>query len=126
VHGSDGLDELTTTGSSFVAEWRDGAVHEFQVSPADADLPVARPIDLKGGDIATNVAAMRDLLAARHGPFRDAVVLNAAAALVVADRVADLREGAKLAGLSIDNGRARQVLDQLVAITQAPPAVAGR
>jgi anthranilate phosphoribosyltransferase len=125
VHGSDGLDELTTTGPTFVAEWRDGDVHEFEVSPADAGLPLARAEDLQGGDIATNVAAMRKLLAGGRGPFRDAVVLNAAAALVVAERVADLREGTRMASESIDSGRANQVLDRLVALTQSWSAGGG-
>jgi anthranilate phosphoribosyltransferase len=117
VHGSDGLDELTTTGSSYVAEWRDGGVHLFQVTPAEAGLPTARPEDLKGGDAATNAAAMRSLLAGERGPFRDAVVYNAGAALIVAGRVGNLREGAAMAADAIDRGRARAALDKLVEIS---------
>ena len=118
VHGSDGLDELTTTGPSFVAELKDGAVRTFEVSPADAGLPTARPEDLKGGDAETNAAAMRAMVGGERGPFRDAVIFNAAAALVVAGRAVDLADGAKLAAQSIDGGGARAALARLGAITQ--------
>jgi len=117
AHGSDGLDELTTTGPSWVAELREGAVRMFEVRPADAGLPLARPEDLRGGDAATNAAAMRLMLAGEPGAFRDAVVLNAAAALIIAGRATDLREGARLAADGIDSGRARRALERLVAIT---------
>lgn len=118
VHGSDGLDELTTTGPSFVAELKDGAVRTFEVSPADAGLLTAHPEDLKGGDAETNAAAMRAMVGGERGPFREAVIFNAAAALVVAGRAASLAEGAKLAAQSIDGGGARATLARLVAITQ--------
>jgi anthranilate phosphoribosyltransferase len=118
VHGSDGLDELTTTGPSFVAELKDGAVSTFEVSPAEAGLPSARPEDLKGGDAETNAAAMRAMVGGERGPFRDAVIFNAAAALVVADKARSLAEGAELAARSIDGGGARAALARLVAITQ--------
>lgn len=117
VHGSDGLDELTTVGPSFVAELDHGAVRTFEVSPADAGLPTARPEDLKGGDAETNAAAMRAMVGGEHGPFRDAVVFNAAAALIVAGRAQTLAEGAGLAAQSIDGGGARAALARLVAIT---------
>lgn len=117
VHGSDGLDELTTTGSSFVAEWHQGAVRLFEVAPSDAGLPTAQPQDLRGGDAATNAAAMRALLGGEHGPFRDAVVYNAAAALIVAGRAENLRDGAAMAADSIDTGRAHAALNRLVEIS---------
>ncbi|MDR3441021.1 anthranilate phosphoribosyltransferase [Telmatospirillum sp.] len=117
VHGSDGLDELTTTGPSSVAEWRDGRVHRFSVSPADAGLPQARPADLKGGDAAANAAALRRLLAGEKGAYRDIVLLNAAAALIVADAVSDLAAGVVMAARAIDQGSALATLDRLVAIT---------
>ncbi len=119
VHGEDGIDELTTTGRTYVAEWDDGAVRTFTVGPADAGLPIARPSDLKGGDGATNAAAMRAMIGGERGPFRDAVVLNAAAALIVAGRAATLVEGAVLAAAAIDDGRALATLDRLIAITTA-------
>ena len=117
VHGSDGLDELTTTGSSWVAALEDDAVRTFEVGPADAGLPLARPEDLRGGDAATNAAAMRAMLGGERGPFRDAVVYNAAAALIVAGRAAGLREGAEMAADALALGHARATLGRLVEIT---------
>ena len=125
VHGSDGLDELTTTGPSWVAEWRDGAVHLFEVTPADAGLPTARPADLKGGDAATNAAAMRALLGGERGPFRDAVVYNAGAALIIAGRAQGLQDGAAMAADAIDSGRARGALERLVEISTQARRAAG-
>lgn len=122
VHGSDGLDELTTTGPSFVAELADGMVRMFEVQPADAGLPTARPEDLKGGDAETNAAAMRALLDGEPSPFRDAVVLNAAAALIVAGRASSLGEGAAQAAAAIDGGHARAALRRLVEITNSASA----
>ena len=117
VHGSDGLDELTTTGPSTVAETRDGVVRTFQVTPEDAGLPRAHPEHLTGGDAATNAAAMKALLSGEKSPYRDIVVLNAAAALVVAGRSDTLSAGAARAALAIDEGEAMRVLDRMVAIT---------
>ncbi len=116
VHGSDGLDELTTTGPSHVVEYLNGAVSAFEVTPNDAGLPAARPEDLKGGTPEENAAALRAMLDGQPGPYRDVVVFNAAAALVVADKAGDLREGAALATASIDGGKAKAALDRLVAI----------
>jgi anthranilate phosphoribosyltransferase len=119
VHGHDGLDELTTTGSTDVAELKDGTIRTFEVTPADAGLPPAKLSELKGGDARTNAAAIRDLLAGKRGPFRDIVVLNAAAGLIVAGLVDDIASGARKAEASIDSGRAGTALDQLIAITNA-------
>ncbi len=123
VHGGDGLDELTTTGPSLVAEWRDGAVATFEVTPEAAGLARARPEDLKGGDATCNAAALTALLDGAPGPYRDIVLLNSAAALVVAGREPDLRAGAAAAAAAIDSRRAMAVLEKLVAITnrEAPP-----
>ncbi|CCQ73961.1 anthranilate phosphoribosyltransferase [Magnetospira sp. QH-2] len=117
VHGSDGLDELTTTGPSFVAELKDGAVAEFEVSPADAGLPMAAPEDLKGADPETNAKALRDVLGGTEGAYRDVVLLNAAASLVVADKAGDLKQGVAQAADSIESGKALAALDKLVALT---------
>jgi anthranilate phosphoribosyltransferase len=117
VHGNDGLDELTTTGATDVAEVKDGKVRVFEVKPADAGLPTATLADLKGGDATVNAAAIREVLAGKRGPFRDVVLLNAAAALIVGGRVNDLREGAALAAQSIDSGAAARALDRLVAVS---------
>ena len=119
VHGADGLDELTTTGTSHVAELRDGQVRTFDVTPHDAGLPTAVMDDLLGGDGAQNAQAIRDVLAGQAGAFRDIVVLNAAAALVVADKAPDLKAGAALAARSIDEGLAQACLDKLVAISNS-------
>lgn len=124
VHGSDGLDELTTTGPSWVAALEDGAVSTFEVGPADAGLPLARPEDLKGGDATTNAAAMIAMLGGEHGPFRDAVVYNASAALMVAGVVGDLRKGAEMAAEALACGHARATLDRLVEITNSAAPVA--
>jgi anthranilate phosphoribosyltransferase len=118
VHGSDGLDELTVTGESHVAEWHEGRVREFTVTPADAGLKLASPAALKGGDAAENAEALRDVLRGIGGPYRDAVLLNAAAALIVAEKAGELKEGVALAARSIDSGAAMAALEALVAITR--------
>lgn len=118
VHGQ-GLDELTTTGETEVAEWKDGAVRRFTVTPEDAGLPRASLDALRGGDAEENAAALRALLDGATGAYRDIVLLNAAAALVVADRAADLAEGAVMAAAVIDDGRAAKALADLVEATNA-------
>ena len=118
VHGQ-GLDELTTTGETEVAEWKDGAVRRFTVTPEDAGLPRADLAALRGGDAEENAAALRALLDGSTGAYRDIVLLNAAAALVVADRAADLAEGAAMAASVIDDGRAAKALVDLVEATNA-------
>ncbi len=119
VHGHDGLDELTTTGATTVAELKGGAVSVFEVTPADAGLQPAKLADLKGGDAKTNAAAIRDVLSGAKGPFRDIVLLNTAAALIVAGKAASLTDGVALAVHSIESGAARGALDKLIAITNA-------
>ncbi len=121
VHGSDGLDELTTTGVSYVAELKDGQVSGFEVSPEDAGIAIAKPEDLKGGTAEENAKAMRAMLDGEPGPFRDVVVYNAAASLVVAGKAGSLRDGVALAVAAIDEGKAKATLDKLVAITNANP-----
>src|SRR5918996_2942666 len=117
VHGADGLDELSTTGPSHVAELRDGRVRSFEESPEQAGLPRARRDDLRGGDATTNADALRALLDGVRGPYRDIVVLNAAAALIVAGRVEDLKAGVARSVDAIDSGAAKDVLRGLIAIT---------
>ena len=118
VHG-EGLDEMTTTGTTQVAEWRDGAVRLFNVTPEAVGLPRAALADLTGGDAETNAAAMRRLLTGETGPYRDIVLLNAAAALLVAEKVETLREGVAAAASAIDEGRAAAALARLVEATNA-------
>ena len=122
VHGSDGIDEITTTGATHVAELKDGAVREFEVTPEAAGLARADPAAIKGADAATNAAAITELLAGRPGPYRDIVLLNSAAALLVAGKAADLKAGAALAAQAIDSGKAKAVLAELVAISNRRPA----
>jgi anthranilate phosphoribosyltransferase len=117
VHGHDGLDELTTTGATDVAELKDGRIEVFEVTPADAGLAPAKLSDLKGGDEKANAGAIREVLAGKHTPLRDIAILNAAAALIVAGKVANLLDGAALAAQSIETGAARNALDKLVAIS---------
>ena len=117
VHGSDGLDELTVTGPSQVAEWHQGQVRTFTVTPEDFGLVRADPAALKGGEAAANATALRRVLEGATGAYRDIVLLNAAAALVVAGKAESLPEGMVLAARAIDGGAARDTLDRLVAIT---------
>ncbi|CAN5181721.1 anthranilate phosphoribosyltransferase [soil metagenome] len=119
VHGM-GLDELTTTGPTEVAEWKDGTVRRFTVTPADAGLPLTDIESLRGGDAETNAEALRALLAGTTGPYRDVVLLNAAAALIVADRAEDLKSGVALAAAAIDDGKAAAALEALARITSTP------
>ena len=121
VHG-DGLDELTTTGLSSVLELLDGEVRRFRVDPAELGLARATHADLVGGSPQENADAVRRVLAGEPGAHRDIAVLNAAAALVVADLAADLAEGVALAVASIDDGRAAAALDALVHVSQAQAA----
>jgi anthranilate phosphoribosyltransferase len=118
VHGADGLDELTTTGISHVAVLDAGIVSTFEISPRNAGLPEARLQDLIGGDAQENAAHLRAVLQGMQGPFRDIVLLNAAAALLVAGKATTLREGVALAAESIDSGKAKAVLDALVELSR--------
>ncbi len=118
VHG-DGLDEMTVTGDTNVAELKDGKIRTFTVSPQDAGLDTHTFEDLKGGDAHYNAAALREVLAGKPGAYRDVVLLNAAASLMVAGVASDLKEGVALAATSIDSGKANEVLEKLVATSNA-------
>ncbi|MGH6966245.1 MAG: anthranilate phosphoribosyltransferase [Phenylobacterium sp.] len=115
VHGG-GLDEMTTTGESSVAEFRDGQVRLFTITPEAVGLTRAALADLTGGAPAENAAALRRLLQGEAGAYRDIVLLNSAAAFLVGEKVETLREGVELAGAVIDDGRAQAALDKLVSI----------
>ena len=119
MHGSDGTDELTTTGPSFVSELKDGKVTNFEVGPEDAGLPIANFEDLKGGDAAYNAGAIHVMLDGEPSAYRDVVCFNAAAALLVADKVGNLKEGVELAVEAIDAGKAKNTLAKLVEITNS-------
>ena len=119
VHGSDGLDELTVTGTSHIAELSHGQIRRFSVSPVDAGLKLYRLDELFGGDAAANAAAMMRLFEGERGAYRDIVCLNAAGAFVVAGKTADLRAGVTMAQQAIDTGAARATLAKLVAASNA-------
>jgi anthranilate phosphoribosyltransferase len=119
VHGSDGLDEITTSGATSVAELKDGKIRTFDITPEDAGLPRAKPEALRGGDADHNAKALLDVLKGRPGPFRDVAVLNAAAALIVAGKAKDLKDGAAIATKAIDSGEAEGRLDRLIAVSCA-------
>jgi len=119
VHGSDGLDEITTTGPTFVAALENGSVRTFTIAPGDVGLPRAAAEALRGGDAPHNAAALRAVLAGARNAYRDVVALNAAAALVAAGHAADLGGGLALAERAIDTGEALARLERLVAVSQA-------
>src|SRR5690606_18625381 len=119
VHGSDGLDEMTTTGPTSVVALEDGRIRRFPVTPEDVGLARAAIADLRGGEAEHNAAALRAVLAGEKTPYRDIAVLNAAAGLVVAGKAADLREGVAAAEAALDSGAARATLERLVAASNA-------
>lgn len=118
VHG-DGLDEMTTAGTTKVAALKNGTIRTFDVTPEDAGLDRASAADLKGGDAEENATALRKVLAGKPSAYRDIVLLNAAASLVVAGKAKDLKEGAATAASSIDSGKAAEALDALVRVSNA-------
>ncbi|MBQ1099033.1 anthranilate phosphoribosyltransferase [Streptomyces sp. b94] len=120
VHGSDGLDEVTTTGPTHVAELGDGTVRTYEITPTSAGLPTAGAGDLQGGTPHDNARALLAVLEGARGPYRDIAVLNAAAALVAASHVNDFREAAVLAAKSVDSGQARACLTALIEASNSP------
>ena len=118
VHGIDGIDELSIAGVTKVAEVNSGTVTEFEVTPADAGLGTSPLSSLEGGAAEDNALAIRELLDGQEGPFRDCVVLNAAAGLHVLGLAADLKTGAAKASEALDNGSARATLNKLAAVSQ--------
>jgi anthranilate phosphoribosyltransferase len=117
VHGSDGLDEITTTGPTSVSALENGTVRSFEIAPEDVGLARVKPQALRGGDAATNAQAVQDVLEGKKTPFRDVALLNAAAALVVAGKADDLKSGVKLATESVDSGEAEGRLDRLIVVS---------
>ena len=120
VHGADGTDEITTTGPTYVAALQDGEITEFEISPDQAGIPMATLADLKGGEAEENAAALKALLQGAAGAYRDVVLFNAAAALVIAGKVSDLPAGVAMAAGSIDGGQAMEKLRRLIEITNRP------
>ena len=119
VHGHDGLDELSTTGPTDVWELRDGDIRCHTADPADLGLAPARAEDLAGGDASVNADCLRRAFDGQAGSHRDIVMLNASAALVVAEVSGTLEDGLDAAAASIDSGRAGQVLDDFVSVSNA-------
>ncbi len=116
-HGEGGVDEIVPTGTTWITELKDGAIRSFEVTPEAAGLKRSNLADLKGADAAHNAEALRHVLAGKQGAFRDAAVMTAGAALVVAGKVADLRAGVALAQQAIDNGAAEEALNVLVKVS---------
>ena len=119
VHGADGLDELTITGETKVAALENGEIRTFSVHPEQVGLPLASIDMLKGGDSEVNAQAIKEVLRGQVGPFRDIVLLNAGAALLVSDLAVDLKEGVRLAAQSIDEGKALDCLNNLIDLTSS-------
>jgi len=117
MHGSDGLDELTVTGPSFVAQIANGDLRSFEVTPEEAGLKRHELKDILGGTPEENAAAIHALFDGAEGAYRDIVLLNAAAALIVADKADDLKSGVAMAKEAIDSGAAKQTLAKLVAVS---------
>jgi anthranilate phosphoribosyltransferase len=120
VHGQDGLDELSISDVTHVAALDRGRIEVTKVAPEDAGLPRWPLSAVKGGEAKENAAALTRLLDGEPGAYRDIVLLNAAAALIVADKAENLREGARLAAEAIDGGAAKRVLEKLIAVSNSP------
>jgi anthranilate phosphoribosyltransferase len=119
VHGSDGLDEITTAGTTHVAALEKGTVRSFEITPEEVGLERVKPEALRGGEAKQNALALMDVLKGKAGPFRDVAVLNAAAGLMVAGRAKDLKQAVALAQKSIDSGEAEGRLQRLIATSNA-------
>jgi len=119
THGEGGLDEITPCGTTWVSELNDGKVTSFEITPESAGLSRSNPADLKGGDADHNADALKAVLGGAKNAYRDAAVITAGAALLVADEAADLREGVSLAQAAIDNGKAAQALATLVSVSNS-------
>ncbi|MEJ8475601.1 anthranilate phosphoribosyltransferase [Roseibium algae] len=115
VHGSDGMDEITTTGPTFVTELKDGVIRSFEINPEDVGLPIVKIEDLKGGEPAENARALREVLSGAKNAYRDVVLFNSAAALLIAGKCDTLKDGVAIAAHSIDSGAAAGCLERLVA-----------
>jgi anthranilate phosphoribosyltransferase len=117
VHGSDGLDEITTSGPTSVTALENGTIRTFEISPEEVGLPKVKPEHLRGGDAAANAEAVENVLEGKPSPFRDVALFNAAAALVVAGKAKDLKAGFQLAAHSLDSGEAEGRLDRLIVVS---------
>lgn len=114
VHGSDGLDEITTTGPTKVVALENGTIRSFEITPEEVGIKRANPADLKGGDPDFNATALRAILAGENNAYRDIAVLNAAATLVVAEKAKTLQEGVTMASAALASGKVSETLDKLI------------
>jgi len=119
VHGSDGLDEITTTGPTKVVELKGGVLHAFELTPEAAGLARAEPGALKGGEPAHNAKALIDVLDGALGAFRDIGLINAGAALVISGKAGSIKDGVAICDAAIRSGAARRTLDRLIAVSNA-------
>jgi anthranilate phosphoribosyltransferase len=119
VHGSDGLDEITTSGPTYVAALENGSVRSFEITPEDVGLPRVKPEVLRGGDAAANAQALAEVLKGKKNAFRDVALLNAAAGLIVAGRAKELKQAFALAEKSVDSGEAEGRLQRLISVSNA-------
>lgn len=119
AHGEDGMDEMTTTTPTFVAELKNGKIRTFTIEPEKLGIPLARPENLRGGDAETNAKALRDVLEGKPSPYADIVILNAAAGLIVGGGAGVLKEGVDIARHSITKGSALKSLENLARISQS-------
>lgn len=119
THGEGGLDEITSTGTTWVAELKNGAVSTFEITPEDAGLVRGDLADLAGGDADFNAAAIRDLLSGTKSTYRDTVLLTVASALMVVGQVEDLEAGVAVAAKAVDSGKASGILDKLVEVSNS-------
>jgi anthranilate phosphoribosyltransferase len=120
AHGTGGLDEITAAGITWIAELEGGKVRSFELTPEEAGVPWGKLDDLRGGEAAQNAKALRDVLEGAENGFRNAVLMTAGAALLIAGKAQSIKAGAELAAQSIASGRARAVLDRLIAVSNAP------
>jgi anthranilate phosphoribosyltransferase len=120
AHGTGGLDEVTAAGVTWVAELKDGKVRTFELTPEEAGVPRGTLDDLRGGDAAQNADALLGVLEGKENGFRNAVLMTAGAALLIAGKVPSVKDGAKSAAESIASGRAKAVLDKLIVISNSP------
>ena len=118
VHGSDGLDEITTTGPTLAFEVHAGKVTRLRLSPEDFGVELAQPGDLKGGDREANREIVLSVLAGEPGPRREIVLVNSSAVMLAAGKARDFREGVSLAAASIDSGAALRKVQELARFTQ--------
>lgn len=120
VHGSDGLDEITTTGTTHITELNtDGSIRNFDIHPSDIGIKTSTLKDIQGGDAAYNAKRMTALLDGKHDAYRDIVLINSAAALIVAGHAPDLQSGLKMATSALDNGSAKTCLNGLIEVSNA-------